>query len=270
MAPTDGGYWGRVTSTIDWCEENYVVSPYVAEFWNTISNVIMIFAPLFAGCLAVRQRLEKPVIFSYFSIVVVGCGSWLFHMTLQYSMQLMDELPMIWGSAFLLYGILTLEGKRENYYWLIAALLGYCLLVTVLYLVNNNPVFHEAAYGLMVAVMAFGAIKIIVKYGNRVGTLLYLSSFVTYMSGFLLWNVDNLYCQHLRSLRRDKVHLAATPLLECHAWWHILAGLGSYLCLLFVSYMRYTILNMTPKVKFLVGCWPYVSVPGAAQRAKLS
>lgn len=31
MAPTDG-YWGKVTSTIDWCEENYVVNRYVAEF----------------------------------------------------------------------------------------------------------------------------------------------------------------------------------------------------------------------------------------------
>ena len=35
---------------------------------NTISNAIMIFAPLFACFLAVQQRLEKPVIFSYISI----------------------------------------------------------------------------------------------------------------------------------------------------------------------------------------------------------
>ncbi|XP_076453756.1 alkaline ceramidase 3-like isoform X1 [Babylonia areolata] len=271
MAPTDGGYWGRVTSTIDWCEENYVVSRYVAEFWNTISNLIMILAPLFACCLAVRQKLEKPVIFSYVSIVVVGCGSWLFHMTLQYSMQLMDELPMIWGSAFLLYGILTLEGEKEkNYYWLMGGLLVYCTAVTVMYLVNNNPVFHEVAYGFMVVVMAFGAIRVIVKYQNKVGTMLYVSSFLTYMSGFILWNIDNIYCQHLRSLRRDKLHSAATPLFECHAWWHILAGVGTYLCLLFVSYMRYTILNMSPEVKFLLSVFPYVSVPSAAQRLKLS
>lgn len=33
------GYWGPPTSTLDWCEENYAVSYYIAEFceWNRAS-----------------------------------------------------------------------------------------------------------------------------------------------------------------------------------------------------------------------------------------
>jgi len=48
MAPTSEGpvstvgWWGHPTASIDWCEENYVVSYYIAEFWNTISNLAMI------------------------------------------------------------------------------------------------------------------------------------------------------------------------------------------------------------------------------------
>ena len=33
----------------------------------------------------------------YLGLLTVGVGSWMFHMTLKYEMQLLDELPMVWG-----------------------------------------------------------------------------------------------------------------------------------------------------------------------------
>ena len=33
------GVWGEPTSTLDWCEENYVVTKYVAEFCKYSSFV---------------------------------------------------------------------------------------------------------------------------------------------------------------------------------------------------------------------------------------
>lgn len=35
--------------------------------------------------------------------LVVGFGSWAFHMTLLYEMQLFDELPMVWGTCYCIY-----------------------------------------------------------------------------------------------------------------------------------------------------------------------
>jgi hypothetical protein len=34
-------YWARFgqISAVDWCEPNYLHSPYVAEWWNTLSSV---------------------------------------------------------------------------------------------------------------------------------------------------------------------------------------------------------------------------------------
>lgn len=37
MNETKLGYWGHATATLDWCEENYAMSPFVAEFCKNIT-----------------------------------------------------------------------------------------------------------------------------------------------------------------------------------------------------------------------------------------
>ncbi|KAB0370882.1 hypothetical protein FD755_017291 [Muntiacus reevesi] len=48
MAPAGDreGYWGPTTSTLDWCEENYAVTWYIAEFF-LIAQYLILLVPAF-------------------------------------------------------------------------------------------------------------------------------------------------------------------------------------------------------------------------------
>ena len=40
------GFWGKTTSTLDWCEENYVTSFYIAEFCEPVARAATAVGPL--------------------------------------------------------------------------------------------------------------------------------------------------------------------------------------------------------------------------------
>eukprot|EP00736_Rhodelphis_marinus_P002511 Rmarinus@m.11500 len=50
-------------------------------------------------------------------------------------------------------------------------------------------------------------------------------SFVTYGTALVLWTTENVYCEHVQ------------PYMF-HAWWHILAGFGSYMWIVFLVALR--------------------------------
>lgn len=87
--PSDYGYWGKPTSTVDWCEPNYEITHYIAEFFNTLSSLAMVVTGLM-GVLFHWKDLEKRYIAGFWSVVIVGVGSTAFHGTLLFSLQVSD------------------------------------------------------------------------------------------------------------------------------------------------------------------------------------
>merc|ERR1711934_283612 len=72
FGPNSGhqGYWGDPTSSIDWCESNYVVSFYIAEFWNTISSFLMVVAGICGLVITFQHHgAEMRAVVSYISII---------------------------------------------------------------------------------------------------------------------------------------------------------------------------------------------------------
>uniref|UniRef100_A0A8D1V9X2 Alkaline ceramidase n=2 Tax=Sus scrofa TaxID=9823 RepID=A0A8D1V9X2_PIG len=273
MAPAADrqGYWGPPTSTLDWCEENYAVTWYIAEFWNTVSNLIMIIPPVFGAIQSVRDGLEKRYIASYLALTVVGMGSWCFHMTLKYEMQLLDELPMIYSCCIFVYCMFEcFKTKSSVNYHLLFTLVLFSLIVTTVYLKVKEPIFHQVMYGMLVFTLVVRSIYIVTWVYPWLRGLGYTSLGI-FLMGFLLWNIDNIFCDSLRNFRK-KVPPIIGVTTQFHAWWHILTGLGSYLHILFSLYTRTLYLRYRPKVKkssgvstsFGTGCFSILSLLLAA------
>lgn len=83
MADGISSFWGPVTSTHEWCEPNYLYSSYIAEFFNTLSNLPAILLALVGLVIALSQRFEKRFGVLHISNMILAIGSALYHATLQ-------------------------------------------------------------------------------------------------------------------------------------------------------------------------------------------
>uniref|UniRef100_A0A3Q1EQ81 Alkaline ceramidase n=1 Tax=Acanthochromis polyacanthus TaxID=80966 RepID=A0A3Q1EQ81_9TELE len=253
MAPSIDrhGYWGRPTSTLDWCEENYVVSFYIAEFWNTVSNLIMILPPIYGAIQTFRDGLESRYIFSFLGLAAVGVGSWCFHMTLLYEMQLLDELPMIYSTCVFVYSEWVKKNVNSSEILFVPA---------SSYSVSNPDtcLLFQVMYGALVACLVMRSIFIVTWVYPWLRPLCYTSLGI-FLLGFLLWNIDNIFCDSLRASRQT-LPPGVGVVTQFHAWWHIFTGLGSYLHILLSLQIRSTYLKYRPKVKFLCGVWPTLHI----------
>ncbi|CCH59287.1 hypothetical protein TBLA_0B04510 [Henningerozyma blattae CBS 6284] len=246
------GYWGPVSSTIDWCEQNYVVSKYIAEWSNTLSNLAYLFVSLHLIRSAFKLHLESRFIIMSLGFALVGIGSWWFHMTLLYHYQLLDELPMIYATAIptwsMVSELLIAKNKRSSisprFIEISLALFLTFLIValTYIYLVFKTPIIHQFVYALLNASVVFTSNYLTYYHVPRylryplyrcmiLGTILFAI-------GFICWNLDIHLCPLWIYYRTVYLNLPWGTFLEFHAWWHIFTAVGVYYYVIFLQYLR--------------------------------
>ncbi|KAF8469040.1 ceramidase [Kalaharituber pfeilii] len=267
--------WGPVTATINWCEEDYVVTTYCAELINSITNAMFIYVSAKGIWNCIGNDHSPVFLLTWISFLLVGLGSFMFHSTLWYSMQLVDELSMI--NTTLIMWFATFGHKKSRIYTWALGLMLFGILITVagIYLYLEDPTFHQNAYAILTVIVlarSWYQVHTQIKhaapedYNNmRDMVLLGLGSVGL---AFTLWSLDTMFCRNLILLRRQ-LGMPWGFLLEGHAHWHLLTGLGGYYYITYGVYLRYCLENRQNEYEFV---WPskFTSLPYVRKRKNVA
>lgn len=189
----------------------------------------------------VTQKHDTRFIFVALGFITVGVGSWMFHMSLLYEFQLLDELPMIYATC-IPYWIVFSHGQTQTQSRKIAAQITFAALaLTAIYLHYRDPTIHQAAYGILNAIIILKGVNLSYTYCNdpaarRNLNLLSALGIASFLSGYALWNLDIHLCDMWRSTRRE-IGIPWGFFLEGHGWWHLLTGYGVYLYVVYLEYL---------------------------------
>jgi dihydroceramidase len=235
---TNIGYWSPSTSSIDWCERNYVVTQYIAEFWNCLSSFSMC---ILGGILFIRglyNKIETRFLLSSLGFGFVGLGSAYFHGTLTHLGQMADELPMVysmiiwWFILFRMNEFKQIKSKLFAMDILVVFGIFYGLLWTYVHSLQTFVLIFQGHMSLMVL---GGIITLIYLYrqpNHHVYRLKYL--LVVYVSllisAFVCWTMDQQLCERMNSGSRLNPQL--------HAWWHVLGAAHCHLGIVCAEAMR--------------------------------
>ena len=208
-------FWGEPTSTVDWCEANYLVTPYVAEFWNTLSSFAMVVVGVLGAASAWRAP-GRSTRTAFVLLAVVGLGSIAFHGTLRFETQMLDELPMVYLVLFIASWLLGHRWPR--------AFIAYGVFLTALVTLFRGKtqfaLFHASFGSLeLFALLRTWWLQRTSPSPIRVN---FRRGIVLYVIAVTAWFIDTSSCYAV--LRWSMLHGIANP--QLHAWWHVLVSLG--------------------------------------------
>ncbi|KIX07955.1 uncharacterized protein Z518_02609 [Rhinocladiella mackenziei CBS 650.93] len=295
--PSGNGYWDPVTSTLNWCEEaskkltqDYYATIYSAELVNSLTNLAFVYLAYKGISSCLRNGHDTVFLLGFVSYLVIGLGSFCFHSTLKYNMQLLDELAMIYTTCIMFYAVFSHRQSKQMSILIALLAVGIGAFVTAYYMYIKEPLFHQNAFALLTAIVFFHSVYGMeinlrpawkVKKGactsanddaervrmdrrdRRILRIMWgrmipvgLGSFAL---GFLIWNLDRAFCSTIRGWRRE-IGLPWGILLEGHGWWHIFTGIAQYFNLTWSIWLRYCFDGKQDEVELV---WPatFASMP---------
>ncbi|KAF2862676.1 alkaline phytoceramidase [Piedraia hortae CBS 480.64] len=267
----ENGFWAPITSTLDWCEENYYLTPYSAEIINSLTNLLFLYLGLYGLYNCHTQTHDVIFTLAFIGYLIVGLGSLAFHSTLKYPMQLVDELSMIYTTCLMFWATYGHNRSVPAQTLLGLAVSALAVFITAYYHYLQEPKFHQTAYALLTALVlgrSIIAMEIQIRPCGGRGVItrmwtLVASGLAVFLGGFGVWSLDNIYCSNLRKWRHE-VGMPWGFLLEGHGWWHLMTGLGAYYYITWGIWLRYCLNGEEDRVELV---WPrFWNVPRVVRR----
>ncbi|KAF8307452.1 aPHC-domain-containing protein [Clavulina sp. PMI_390] len=156
-------------------------------------------------------------------------------MTLKWYAQVaLDEIPMIFWTSTLLYTLVISRNPSatsSERLWVKLLITLIPVLVCVTYVGFGDPLFHQICFGgLLVSstLLVRSDLKAphLSPQAAHEAKLLSAGGAVIFLSGFVIWNLDNIFCDSLTGWR-SVVGEYVGVISQGHAWWHILTGIGA-------------------------------------------
>lgn len=148
-------------------------------------------------------------------------------------MQLFDELSMIYTTCVLFFAVFSHGRSTAGQSLLALFVIGLAVFITLYYHYLGDPVFHQVMFAILTATVVLRSMYVMVEtlrpksqseleHCNaeilRTMWAMIATGLSSIAIGFLVWNLDNIFCSQLRLWRRE-LGLPWGVLLEGHGWW---------------------------------------------------
>lgn len=251
------GYWLPHSSSVDFCESDYLLSYYIAEPHNAWSSLIISLMGLF-GILYSNPLNENMFNIIYIVLISIGLGSVGLHSTLHWFPQSLDEVPMLWFNMVGFYILYHLKTKKTNQNDIMVYIIGgITIFETYIYYAMRSlyPFFLGIFILTTVIVIVWTFMLINDKREGKMISRLFFTGFGSFVIiGFTCWIIDMQLCSALLPYYNQFYGVTL------HIFWHLFAGYGGYMHTQTMIAGRARELNVPLKYYWLFGVFPLISV----------
>ena len=284
------GYWQPHSSSIDFCETNYLLSSYVVEPHNVLSSLWGLSFIGIIGFYWGNPTGELRFKIAYGILVLIGIGSAALHGTLHWFFQSSDELPMIYLMIAALYCCLendTPQNGKSKYPWLphISFLLGFASTLVYfrfqqIYVVFLGTFVSMTIAGFILHIKialrqrkvalappcdddcsdsdVYSGLTDVHRNNARIALRFYVWHYLVYVGiATPVWILDQFRCEYLSP------YYDAMPLFlrgcTLHVVWHAAAGFGAHAILQFLIACRMSVFGTSSRIRWILGVIPVVA-----------